>query len=88
MHISNELIEDGISYIYYSIIGQYLLVKYAGEGDIGALKKELIRKAYVESNMSIQEYVEDLDSECRICGMELNYVKREKMKAYLSEVMW
>lgn len=69
-------------------VGQYLLVKHVGENNISEVKKEIIRKAYVTSNMSIQEYVEYLYNESCICGVEFSYVKREKMKGYLMEVIY
>lgn len=85
--ISDELLADKIQYLHYESVGQYLLVKHAGENSIGEVKNDLIRKAYVASNMSIQEYVERLYSECCICGVELSYVKKEKMQSYLMEVI-
>lgn len=87
MQISDALLDDKKNYLYYISIGQYLLVKYVGEFDVSEVKKEIIRKAYVASNISIQEYVEYLDRECYICGIELCYVKKEKMKSFLMEVV-
>ena len=63
-----------------TILGQYLLVKHVGEKSIGEIKKDLIRKAYVASNMPIQEYVEFLYSECCICGVDCSYVKKENLQ--------
>lgn len=87
MGISDELLDDKIQYLYYTSVGQYLLIKHAGENSISKVKRDLIRKAYVASNMSIQEYVEHLCSECCICGVGLSYVIKEKMKSYLMEVI-
>ena len=87
MGISDELLDDKIQYLHYTSVGQYLLIKHAGENSISEVKSDLIRKAYVASNMSIQEYVEHLYSECCICGVELSYVMKEKMKSYLMEVI-
>lgn len=87
MSISDELLNDEKQYFYYMSLGQYLLVKYGGESNISEAKRDLIRKAYVASNMPIQEYVDYLNNESCICGVELNYVKKEKMKNYLMNVI-
>lgn len=87
MQISDVLLDDKKNYLYYISIGQYLLVKYVGEIDVSKAKKDIIRKAYVASNISIQEYIEYLERESYICGIELCYVKKEKMKKFLMEVV-
>lgn len=87
MSISDEQLDDKIQYLHHTSVGQYLLIKHVGENSISEVKRDLIRKAYVASNMSIQEYVEHLCSECCICGVELSYVIKEKMKSYLMEVI-
>lgn len=87
MPISDEQLNEEFQYCYYKSVGEYLLIKYAGEDNISEVKKELIRKAYVASNMPIEEYVETLYSEGATCGAELNYVKKEKMKNYLVEII-
>lgn len=85
--MTDELLTDKVQYFHYASVGQYLLVKHAGENSIGEVEKDLIRKAYVASNMSIREYVEHLYGECCLCGVELSYIKKEKMKRYLMEVI-
>lgn len=34
-------------------------------------------------NMNIDEYINMIEKECRICRCEINYVQKEKMKEYL-----
>lgn len=51
------------------------------------MKRGLIREAYVASDLSIQEYVECLYDESCICDMPLSYVRKEKMKKYLLELI-
>lgn len=85
--ISNEMLDEMMRYLHCSSVGQYMLVKYVGENSISKVKRDLIRKAYVASDMSIQEYVEYLNNECCICGVVLSYAKKEKMKSYLMELI-
>lgn len=87
MSITDEQLDDMVQYFHHISVGQYLLVKHVGEKSIGEIKKDLIRKAYVASNMPIQEYVEFLYSECCICGVDCSYVKKEKMKSDLMELI-
>ena len=87
MRISDELLDNKVQYFHYASVGQYLLIRHARENNIGEMKKNLVRKAYVASDMSIQEYMEHLYSECCICGVELSYIEKEKMKSYLMEII-
>ena len=81
------MLDETMQYLHCSSVGQYMLVKYVGENSISKVKRDLIRKAYVASDMSIQEYVEYLNNECCICGVVLSYAKKEKMKSYLMELI-
>ncbi|WP_178042656.1 hypothetical protein [Frisingicoccus sp.] len=85
--ISDELIDNTIQYCHYISVGQYLLIKYGGVNSISEVKRGLIREAYVASDLSIQEYVECLYDESCICDMPLSYVRKEKMKKYLLELI-
>lgn len=80
-------IGNTIQYCHYISVGQYLLIKYGGVNSISEVKRGLIREAYVASDLSIQEYVECLYDESCICDMPLSYVRKEKMKKYLLELI-
>ena len=68
-------------------MGEYLLVKDVESKRISSIKKGLIRKAYVASDMSLQKYVEFITNECTACGVKVGYVKQERMKNLLAELL-
>lgn len=87
MDIPETLINDEIKYCYYVGVGEYLLVKDVESKRISSIKKGLIRKAYVASDMSLQKYVEFITNECTACGVKVGYVKQERMKNLLAELL-
>lgn len=88
LNLSPEILSDEKSlYSYYSSIGKYALIKLSETTKENSIQKELIRKAYVASNMPVDEYIEFLDQECGIWGNGLNYVQKEKMKEYLISII-
>lgn len=74
-------------YAYYNSIGEYALIKLPEMKEKNNIPKELIRRAYIARNISIDDYIDFLDKECRLCGCDLNYVQKEKMKEYLINVI-
>jgi len=73
-------------YIYVDVIGAYLLIKLHELPDkIQKQKqvKKIIKGAFIASNINVDEYINMLEKECRICRCENNYVQKEKMKGYL-----
>lgn len=73
-------------YLFTNCIGAYLLIKLQ-ELSVKTQKqkriKEVIRKAFIASNMNVVEYINVLEKECKICNCAINYVQKEKMKEYL-----
>lgn len=70
-------------------IGEYLLLK------LQDLPLDIIRRtdiiatiktAFVSSNMSVEEYIEMLEKESKICSYSINYVQKEKMRRYLVSI--
>lgn len=51
------------------------------------LTRDGVRKAFVGSNMSVEDYMNTIGKECRLCGNAINYVEKAKMKRYLLEVI-
>lgn len=45
--------------------------------------KEIVKNAFIASNMDIDEYINMIEEECHMCRSEINYVQKEKMKEYL-----
>ena len=82
MKLTYSNFDGSVEYLYYESMGRYALLKeYA---TIGKNKwTGVIRKAYERSNMSIDEYVNNIEKECDICGESLNYIQKEKMRRYL-----
>lgn len=73
-------------YFYVDVIGAYLLIKLHELSDkIQKQKqiKEIVKNAFIASNMNIDEYINMIEEECHICRCEINYVQKEKMKEYL-----
>jgi len=88
LNLSSEILSDEKSqYLYYNCIGKYALIKLSETTKDNSIQKALIRKAYIASNMPIDEYIEFLDQECSIWGNGLNYVQKEKMKEYLISII-
>lgn len=82
------LVEDmhGSSYS----IGEYILIKLIETKVLKTRRKtlnKLIRKSYLEKNMSVDAYIDLLDKECGLCGCDLNYVQKKKMKRYLLNII-
>lgn len=73
-------------YLYNQFMGAYLLIKME-ELSVKTQKqkkiKEIVRTAFIASNMNVDEFVNMLEKECYICKCEMNYVQKEKMKEYL-----
>ncbi len=73
-------------YFYDDVIGAYLLVKLHELSDKTQKQKqikEIVKNAFIASNMDIDEYINMIEKECYMCGCEINYVQKEKMKEYL-----
>ena len=75
--------ENNNKYFYYGDLGKYALVKYNDEIKDNTIYRELVKEAYINNNMSIDEYINYLSDECHVCGFDLNYVQKYKMKRYL-----
>lgn len=88
INLTPDILSDKKSqYIYYNSIGEYALIKLSEKSKDNDIQKELIRKAFITSNMSISDYIDFLNQECHICGCDLNYVQREKMKEHLVSII-
>lgn len=84
--INSESAPNGL---YSNCIGMYLLIKIQ-ELSVKNQKqkriKELVRTAFISSNLNVDEFINMLEKECCICKCEINYVQKEKMKEYLLKV--
>jgi len=87
INITLEFLSVEPRYAYYNSIGEYALIKLPETKEGNIIPKELIRKAYITKNISIGGYIDFLDKECHLCGCDLNYVQKEKMKEYLLNVI-
>lgn len=92
--LTNLKVEVVVNYVtkncYYHIdsIGKYILIKlHELPNKIGKQEqiKEIIKKAFIASNMNVDEYLDMIEKECNICNYEVNYIQKEKMKEYLIE---
>lgn len=72
-------------YKYTKGIGEYFLIKCQNKTKRMKEVNEIIWKAFVTFNGSIEAYIDTLESECRICNYPLNYIQKERMKEYLIE---
>lgn len=73
-------------YFYGDVIGSYLLVKLHELSDKTQKQKqikEIVKNAFIASNMDIDEYINMIEEECHMCRCEINYVQKEKIKEYL-----
>ena len=73
-------------YFYDDVIGAYLLAKLHELSDKTQKQKqikEIVKNAFIASNMDIDEYINMIEKECYMCRCEINYVHKEKMKEYL-----
>ncbi len=73
-------------YFYGDVIGAYLLVKLHELSDKTQKQKQIkqiVKNAFIASNMDIDEYINMIEEECHMCRCEMNYVQKEKMKEYL-----
>lgn len=84
--ITSKMLSKETQYIYYNCIGEYLLIKSLEIEDENVIK-DLIRKAFIARNTSINEYIDFLYKECHSCGYDLSYVQKEKMKEYLINII-
>nr|WP_295684468.1 hypothetical protein [uncultured Lachnoclostridium sp.] len=87
INITSEFLSVEPRYTYNNSIGQYALIKLSEAKERNIIPKELIRKAYLAKNISIDGYIDFLDKECHLCGCDLNYVQKEKMKEYLLNII-
>jgi len=85
--ITSEILSEEPQYIYYNSIGEYALIKFLETSENDDIQRELIRKAFIEKNKSIGDYIDFLNEECHLCGCDLNYVRKEKMKKYLINII-
>ena len=70
-------------------VGAYLLVnlqKMSEEMRSDEYVKNLIRSDFEQANVSVDQYIDKIESECKICRCKLNYVQKKNMKAYLIRV--
>lgn len=86
--ITDEMIDEEIEYLYYKSVGDYLFIKCVEEREASRLKETIIRKAYLASDLSIEEYIENLKRECDTCGLKLTCIHTEKMKRYLQDIIY
>ena len=72
------------------VIGKYLLIKilelpnYIREQEF---IKKIIKKAFIANYMNMDEYINMMKEECRICKCEINYEQSKKMKDYLKSLL-
>lgn len=77
-------------YYYINCIGMYILVKlHELSNQVQELKKvkDVVKKAFIASNMNIDDYIDMLARECSICICEINFVQKENMKRYLMKIL-
>lgn len=84
----NAVVVANYTYLscHIDVIGTYLLIKLHELSDKTQRQKrikEIVKKAFTVSDMNIDEYINMIEKECRICRCEINYVQKEKMKEYL-----
>ena len=88
-----EIIVDFVNeqgYLYFNGIGEYLLIKaekLSEKSQVPTGIKEIVKRAYIAANMSVDEFIDKLIKECFACGCEINYVQKEKMKDYLLRLL-
>jgi len=87
MKITPEFLSEKPIYTYYNSIGEYELIKILEMREDNVIQKELIRKAFIARNVSIDDYIDFLNKECHLCGCDLNYIQKEKMKEYLINII-
>lgn len=87
INIALEFLSVESRYAYCNSIGEYALIKLPETKEENIILEELIRKAYIARNISIDEYIVFLSKECNLCGCDLNYVQKEKMKEYLLNII-
>lgn len=87
MEITPEFSSEESRYTYYNSIGEYVLIKLLGMREDNVIIKEVIRKAFIARNISVYDYIDFLNKECHLCGCDLNYVQKEKMKEYLLNII-
>lgn len=81
---------SGNYYCYNGVFGRYLLIKlyeFIDENNMNKSIQEIVKKAFIVSNMSIDEYINKIEEECQICGYDINYVQKEKMKEHLIKII-
>lgn len=82
-----EMIAKNASNSYHEKeIGTYLLIKLDELSDTTPKEKqvkEVVKNAFILSGMNMNEYIDLLEKECNICNCKINYVQKEKIKAYL-----
>jgi len=49
--------------------------------------REIIKKAYISSNSSVEEYIKEIEVISNEYCLKIPYVQKEKMKKYLLEVL-
>jgi len=87
IRITPEYLSEEPRYTYYNSIGEYALIKLLGMREDNAIIKESIRKAFIARNIPVDDYIDYLNKECHLCGCDLNYVQKEKMKEYLINII-
>lgn len=85
-NIDVKLLQDRNIMMFSNEIGQYMLVIIDSIDKKNDAIKRIIKKAYVSKNMSIDDYIDYLEQECEICGKQLYYAQKQKMKKYLIEL--
>lgn len=84
LDINLDIIMNEKLFMYGDAMGQYLLIL---SSKVNVSKKEiddLIRMAYVNKNMSIDDFITYLEKESELCGRPINYVQKERMKRKLN----
>ncbi len=79
--------DDRVKYGYTNNIGKYALVKISDKNKQWLNMREIIKKVYISSNSSVEEYIKEIEVISNECGLQIPYVQKEKMKKYLLEVL-
>lgn len=76
-------------YMSLNGIGEYLLIhtpQFPTNSQQQTIIDDIIKNAFIASNMPIDSFMEKLQKECSSCGCEITYINREMMKEYLLKI--
>lgn len=73
----------------YNCLGEYLLINASNlSSKIKNDVKAIVKKAFISSDMDVDEYISMLVNECKICKCEVSYVNKIHMQKYLTEILY